>query len=101
MFTILTCGGHSHFRKKSSLALARNSFTKKRAKTDPVSIQLLPVDTYWIIGIKTNLGLRFNWQKRPNAIVLEGERKKRGEWKLKCKSMEKNMGKVNSHLDIN
>lgn len=25
----LTCGGHSHFRKKSSLALARNSLTKR------------------------------------------------------------------------
>lgn len=28
----LTCGGHSHFRKKSSLALARNSFTKEETK---------------------------------------------------------------------
>lgn len=28
-FIVLTCGGHSHFFKKSSLALARNSFTKK------------------------------------------------------------------------
>ena len=26
----VTCGGHSHFLKKSSLALAKNSFTIKR-----------------------------------------------------------------------
>lgn len=28
----LACGGHSHFLKKSSLALAKNSFTTKREK---------------------------------------------------------------------
>lgn len=33
----LTCGGHSHFRKKSSLALARNSLTKTRRNTDLIS----------------------------------------------------------------
>lgn len=36
--SFLTCGGHSHFRRKSSLALARNSLTNRRANTELFSI---------------------------------------------------------------
>lgn len=38
--------------------------------------------------------------KRPNAIVLDGERKKCGKLNFKINGEEKG-GKVNSHLDIN
>lgn len=38
----LTCGGHSHFRRKSSLALARNSLTETQgAQADAVSCRPL------------------------------------------------------------
>lgn len=33
-FIDFTCGGHSHFLRKSSLALAKNSFTKKSDKNN-------------------------------------------------------------------
>ncbi len=80
-FIIATCGGHSHFRRKSSLALARNSFTKKKeqrqTKSETELVWCLELD-YWH---EDTLGFKIKVAKRPNAIILEGERKKCGEWK--------------------
>lgn len=46
---------------------------KNRAKTETVSIQLFPVDTDWIISIKTQLGLRLNWQKGQTLSYWKGK----------------------------
>lgn len=92
--TRLTCGGHSHLRKKSSLALARNSLTENGEKKKKKR-QTQWVYTHCWLQINKIWGVLVKQAKRPNTIRGEGTVGK-NSWEQKPTVW---MG-VNSHLDI-